>query len=151
MYVARELEPSSLAGRPDPAHSSQARTLPSPLGVSYSLRKYVLKHFPMEATLRTLAEPKRCEIVRLVWFSELPAAAIAAHFPDVTRSAISQHLGILRSAGLLTERRDGVRRLYSANHSEMEKLRQFIDSFWSDRLTRLRDLAESAEREKVSI
>lgn len=102
----------------------------------------------MEAALKTLGEPKRCEIVRLVWFEELPAAAIAAHFPDVTRSAISQHLGILRGAGLVTERRDGVRRLYSANQTEMGKLREFIDSFWSDSLTRLRDLAESAERAK---
>ena len=95
-----------------------------------------------------LGEPRRCEILRLVWSEELPAAEIAAHFPEVTRSAISQHVGVLRSAGLLTERRDGVRRLYSANRSEMGKLRDFLDSFWSDRLVRLRDLAESAERTK---
>lgn len=99
--------------------------------------------------MKTLGEPKRCEIVRLVWFEELPAAAIAAHFPDVTRSAISQHLGILRSAGLVTERRDGVRRLYSANQAEMGKLREFVDSFWLSSLTRLRELAESTERARI--
>jgi DNA-binding transcriptional ArsR family regulator len=99
----------------------------------------------METLLRTLAEPKRCEIVRLVWSQELAAAEIATHFPDVTRSAISQHLGVLRHAGLVTERRDGVRRLYSANQTEMAKLREFLDSFWSESLLRLRDLAESAQ------
>jgi DNA-binding transcriptional ArsR family regulator len=102
----------------------------------------------MDTLLRTLGEPKRCEIVRLVWSEELPAAEIAAHFPDVTRSAISQHLGVLRNAGLVTERRDGVRRLYSANQAEMTKVREFLDSFWSESLLRLRDLAESAESPK---
>jgi DNA-binding transcriptional ArsR family regulator len=66
----------------------------------------------------------------------------------VTRSAISQHLGVLRNAGLVTERRDGVRRLYSANQAELERLRAFLDSFWSDSLVRLRDLAESSEPAK---
>jgi len=98
--------------------------------------------------LKILGERKRCEIVRLVWSEELPAAEIAARFPDVTRSAISQHLGVLRNSGLLTERRDGVRRLYSANQAEMGKLREFLDSFWSQSLVRLRDLAESAEQAK---
>jgi DNA-binding transcriptional ArsR family regulator len=102
----------------------------------------------VETLLKTLGEPKRCEIVRLVWSRELAAAEIAAHFPDVTRPAISQHLGILRSAGLVTERREGTRRLYSANQDEMEKLRDFLDSFWSQSLEKLRDLAEAAEASK---
>lgn len=78
-----------------------------------------------------------------MWSEELPAADIAAHFPLVTRSAISQHLGVLRRTGLVHERRDGTRRLYSANHKEFVKLREFLDSFWTDSLERLRDLAES--------
>jgi DNA-binding transcriptional ArsR family regulator len=102
----------------------------------------------VESLLKTLAEPKRSEIVRLVWSRELAAAEIATYFPDVTRSAISQHLGVLRTAGLVTERRDGARRLYSANQAEMEKLREFLDSFWSERLDRLRGLAESTEQSK---
>jgi DNA-binding transcriptional ArsR family regulator len=102
----------------------------------------------VEALLKTLGEPKRCEIVRLVWSDELAAAEIAAHFPDVTRSAISQHLGVLRSAGLVTERRDGVRRLYTANQAEMGRIREFLDTFWSQSLVRLRDLSESSEPTK---
>lgn len=98
--------------------------------------------------MKTLGEPKRCEIVRLVWSEELPATEIASHFPDVTRSAISQHLGVLRRSGLVMERRDGTRRLYSVDRAEVARLREFLDSFWSNSLERLRDLAESAERLK---
>jgi DNA-binding transcriptional ArsR family regulator len=102
----------------------------------------------MDTAFRALAEPRRREILKLVWTEELPAAHIAARFPDVTRSAVSQHLGVLRGANLVIERRDGTRRLYRANHAEMERLRQFLDEFWTGSLQRLQQLAESAEREK---
>ena len=69
----------------------------------------------MDAALKALAEPRRRAILRLVWSQELPATAIAEHFPDVTRPAISQHLTVLKEADLVTERRDGTRRLYRAN------------------------------------
>lgn len=98
--------------------------------------------------LRTVGEPRRCEIIRLVWSDELAAAEIASHFPDVTRSAISQHLGVLRRSGLLNERRDGTRRLYTVNQGELAKLKAFIDSFWTTSLEKLRDLAESSEQMK---
>jgi len=98
--------------------------------------------------LKSLGDDKRCEIVRLVWSDEMAAAQIAAHFPEVTRSAISQHLTILRRADLLKERRDGTRRLYSVNKSELAKLRAFLDSFWTTSLERLRDLAETTERDR---
>ena len=102
----------------------------------------------MDTVFRALAEPRRREILKLVWAVELPAAQIAARFDDVTRSAVSQHIGILREAGLVLERRDGTRRLYRANHAEMDRLRQFLDEYWTGSLQRLQDLAESAEREK---
>lgn len=102
----------------------------------------------MDAALKALAEPRRREIIRLVWSRELPATDIASHFTEVTRSAISQHLGVLREAGLVSERRDGTRRLYRANPDEMAKLRTFLDDYWSSGLERLRDVAEAAERKK---
>ena len=101
----------------------------------------------MDAALKALAEPRRREILRLVWVRELPATDIAGHFGDVTRSAISQHLGVLREAGLVTERRDGTRRLYRAQQDEMAKLRAFLDEYWTSGLERLRDVAEAAERD----
>src|ERR1700691_3671123 len=102
----------------------------------------------VDTAFRALAEPRRREILKLVWTDELPAAQIAARFDDVTRSAVSQHLGVLRDAALVTERRDGTRRLYRANHAQMDRLRQFLDEYWTGSLMRLQDLAESAERAK---
>src|ERR1019366_9847500 len=102
----------------------------------------------MDTAFKALAEPRRREILRLVWNEELPAAEIAARFDDVTRSAVSQHLSVLREAELVIERRDGTRRLYRANHVQMERLRRFLDGDWNTSLQNLQDLAESAEREK---
>jgi DNA-binding transcriptional ArsR family regulator len=99
----------------------------------------------MDGALKALAEPRRREILRLVWSVEMPASQIAARFEDITRSAVSQHLGVLRGAHLVIERRDGTRRLYRANHNEMAKLRSFLDDFWAESLDRLRDLAEASE------
>jgi DNA-binding transcriptional ArsR family regulator len=81
----------------------------------------------VDAAFTALAQPRRREILRLVWSTEMPASHIAAKFDDITRSAVSQHLSVLRSAELILERRVGTRRLYRANHSEMEKLRRFLD------------------------
>jgi DNA-binding transcriptional ArsR family regulator len=103
---------------------------------------------PADAALKALAEPRRREILRVVWAQELPATDIASRFPDVTRSAISQHLGVLREAGLVSERREGTRRLYRANSDEMAKLRAFLDHYWTTGLERLRGAAEAAERRK---
>jgi len=102
----------------------------------------------MNAALKALAEPRRREILRLVWSEELPATQIATQFSDVSRSAVSQHLGVLREAELVIERRDGTRRLYRANHAQMDRLRRFLDEYWTESLQRLQDLAESTEREK---
>jgi DNA-binding transcriptional ArsR family regulator len=102
----------------------------------------------MEAALKALAEPRRREILRLVWSEELPATAIAASFSEVTRSAISQHLGVLREAGLVDERREGTRRLYRSNHHQMARLRTYLDDYWTTGLERLRDVAEAAEARK---
>ena len=106
----------------------------------------MLNLLKVDSALKALAEPRRREILRLVWSTELPASDIASHFAEVTRSAISQHLGVLREAHLVTERRDGTRRLYRADHREMALLRDFLDRYWTDGLHRLRDAAEAAER-----
>jgi DNA-binding transcriptional ArsR family regulator len=99
----------------------------------------------MDAAFKALAEPRRRAILRLVWSQELPATAIAEQFSDVSRPAISQHLSVLKEAELVTERRDGTRRLYSANTATMAELRAFLDDYWSSGLERLRDVAEAAE------
>jgi DNA-binding transcriptional ArsR family regulator len=99
----------------------------------------------VDAALKALAEPRRREIVRLVWSEELPATSIADHFADVTRPAISQHLGVLKEAGLVSERRDGTRRLYRARQDEVRKLLEELDRYWTTGLERLRDASEAAQ------
>jgi DNA-binding transcriptional ArsR family regulator len=101
----------------------------------------------VDVAFKALAEPRRREILHMVWSKEMPASHIAARFEDITRSAVSQHLGVLREAELILERRQGTKRLYRANHAEMAKLRSFLDGFWSDSLERLRELAEATQRE----
>ena len=95
----------------------------------------------MEAALRALAEPRRREILRLVVNRERSAGEIASHF-DVTRPAISQHLAVLREAGLVTERRAGTRRLYRARPGGTAELRAWLEDFWDDGLARLKRAAE---------
>lgn len=102
----------------------------------------------MDAALKALAEPRRRAILRLVWSQELPATEIADQFRDVSRPAISQHLAVLKEADLVTERRDGTRRLYRANPSTMAELRAFLDDYWTSGLERLRDVAEADQDRK---
>jgi DNA-binding transcriptional ArsR family regulator len=99
----------------------------------------------MEAAIRAIAEPRRREILRLVWDAELPAGEIASHF-EVTRPAISQHLRVLKAANLVSERREGTRRLYRARPETLAELRAFLEGFWDEGLGRLRRVVEKEER-----
>jgi len=101
----------------------------------------------MDAALKAIAEPRRRQILVLVRASELSAGEIAAHF-DITRPAVSQHLTVLKEAGLLSERRDGTRRLYRARPEAFMELKRFLEEFWDDRLARLREEAVRKERRK---
>lgn len=103
----------------------------------------------MERALRAIAEPRRREILRLVAERELPAGEIASHF-DVTRPAISQHLQVLKAAGLVRERRDGTRRLYRSRPEGLAELREFLAEFWEGRLRLLGTAAEAEERRTTS-
>jgi DNA-binding transcriptional ArsR family regulator len=100
----------------------------------------------MDATLKAIVEPRRRDILRLVARNELTAGEIAAHFA-VTRPAVSQHLTVLKEAGLLAERRLGTRRLYRARPEGLAELRSYLADFWDDRLDVLKQEAEQAERE----
>jgi DNA-binding transcriptional ArsR family regulator len=101
----------------------------------------------MEAALRALVEPRRREILRLVVDRERSAGEIASHF-DVTRPAISQHLGVLKDAGLLVERREGTRRLYRVRPEGLDDVRAFLDEFWGEGLERLKTVAEQDQRRR---
>ena len=101
----------------------------------------------METALKAIAEPRRRAILRLVRDGELSAGEIAAHF-DVTRPAVSQHLTVLKEAGLVSERRNGTRRLYRASPEGLAELRAFLEEFWGERLETLKRDAEREEKEE---
>jgi DNA-binding transcriptional ArsR family regulator len=102
----------------------------------------------MQAVMDAVVEPRRREILRLVRDAELPAGEIASRFPDVSRPTVSEHLRVLREAGLVTERREGTRRLYRARREGLLSLREFLDGLWDERLDDLRLQAEHEERSR---
>jgi DNA-binding transcriptional ArsR family regulator len=101
----------------------------------------------MEAALRAIAEPRRRQILELVRERELSAGEIASQF-EITRPAISQHLGVLKEAGLVDERRNGTRRLYRARPQGLAELKTFLDAFWDAKLEALQREAEREEARK---
>ena len=96
----------------------------------------------MQAVLEAIASPRRREILRLVWDTELSAGQIAASF-DVSWPAISQNLRVLREAGILTERRDGNRRLYRANETGLGALVDVLRQMWAIDLGSLKRAVET--------
>jgi DNA-binding transcriptional ArsR family regulator len=99
----------------------------------------------MQTVVQAISEPHRREILSLVRGRELSAGEIAAQF-DVTRPAISQHLTVLKNAGLVSERREGTRRFYQARPEGLAELRSYLDGFWEKRLERLKLAAEQEQR-----
>jgi DNA-binding transcriptional ArsR family regulator len=97
----------------------------------------------METALRALSDPGRRRILTLVRDEEHSAGEIAAEF-TVSWPAVSQHLRVLKEAGLVTERREGTRRLYRARPEGLDDVRAFLDEFWDDKLERLKREVERA-------
>ena len=103
----------------------------------------------VETVLKAIAEPRRQEILRLIWQRERAAGDVAAHF-DVSRPAISKHLRILKEAGLLEERRVGTQRLYRARRERLADARRFLESFWDEGLAAIKRSAEDDARDRRS-
>lgn len=80
--------------------------------------------------VRLVAEPHRREILRLIWNEERSAGHIASAF-DVTFGAISQHLTILRRAGLVVVRKEGTRRFYRANRDALGPVAPMLEAMWA--------------------
>lgn len=99
------------------------------------------------AKIQALSNETRFKIVDLVREQEMSAGTIARRF-KLTRPAVSQHIGILREAGLLDERRVGQQRLYVVRSEGFDELVTFVEGFWRVRLRRLKLAAEAMERSK---
>lgn len=91
-----------------------------------------------------IAAPKRREILRLLAGGELSAGEVASRF-DVTPPAISQHLKVLKDVGLVSERRDGTRRMYSVRPAGLADLHSFLAEVLPGRLELLKQAAEAEE------
>src|SRR3954466_13976287 len=92
----------------------------------------------MEEALRAIANPRRRAMLELVWDDERPAGEIARR-SGLSAPAASQHLRVLREAGLVSVRVDANRRLYRAEPARVAELRGALEAFWGERLVRLRD------------
>ena len=99
----------------------------------------------MDIALRALAEPRRRDILRLIYSKELSSGEISSHF-EVTGPAISQHLKVLVDAGLVTMRKQGTKRLYKARPEGLAEVRAYLDGFWEENLQQLKMAAEAEER-----
>jgi len=96
--------------------------------------------------LQVIAEPRRREILNLVWTEEKAASEIASEF-DVTFGAVSQHLSILREARLVSMRKDGNRRLYQADQEALGPYRAILEAMWSDTLQQLSETIEAENQD----
>jgi DNA-binding transcriptional ArsR family regulator len=97
--------------------------------------------------LKAVADPTRRRILELVKNEPASVAEIASHF-EATQQAISQHLQLLRNAGLLEFRKVGTRHLYAVRTDGFEPIAQFLEEFWPERLRALKATAEKRARRK---
>ena len=100
-----------------------------------------------DAVLKALSDPHRRHMLKLVQTSELAAGQIAVHF-TMTQQAVSLHLKTLARAGLLNERRDGTRRMYSLRPEGLETVRDVLSELWPDALSRLKRAVEAGKTQK---
>jgi len=98
-----------------------------------------------EMVLAVLADPTRRQVFERLRAGPCPVNAIAAGLP-VSRPAVSQHLKVLKDAGLVEERSEGVRRIYSLRREGLLELREWLDSFWDDALLAFKIEAERSFR-----
>jgi DNA-binding transcriptional ArsR family regulator len=92
-----------------------------------------------QATFRALADPTRRALIELLGTGEQSVMELVRWF-DVSQPAISQHLGLLREAGLVTERRSGRQRLYQLRAQPLEQVYDWVAHyrrFWDHRLAAL--------------
>jgi DNA-binding transcriptional ArsR family regulator len=97
--------------------------------------------------LQVIAAPRRLRILELVWERELSAGEIAEQF-EVSWSAVSQQIRVLKDAGFLSERRSGNSRFYRTDQAALGPLRAVVEDHWRTSLDRVKDLAEREQQDK---
>jgi DNA-binding transcriptional ArsR family regulator len=100
----------------------------------------------MDVALKAIADPRRQEILRLVWSQERAAGMMSPATSMSSRPAISKHLRVLKEAGLVEERRSGTLRLYRARTESIVEMRRFLESFWDEGLQAIKEAAEAGSK-----
>jgi DNA-binding transcriptional ArsR family regulator len=100
------------------------------------------------AAIEALGDPTRRAVFECLRGGPRPVGEIAAGLP-VSRPAVSQHLRVLRGAGLVTAERQGTRRLYSVDANGVAAVRDYFDSFWADALAAFKAAAEAGAERKI--
>jgi DNA-binding transcriptional ArsR family regulator len=99
-----------------------------------------------DAVHRALADANRRRILRLVRDTPRSVGDIASHF-TISQQAVSQHLAVLKAAGLVVERPAGARRLYMVRPDGLRPVREFLDEFWPTQLAALKRVVETDQHE----
>lgn len=99
--------------------------------------------------LDALGDPTRRAVLELVRGRERAVGDIARRLP-VSRPAVSQHLRVLKEAGLVRDRQDGTRRLYSVDTEGLLALREYLERYWDANLAAFADAAEADESEDTN-
>jgi len=98
-----------------------------------------------QTAIQALADPTRRAVFEQLRDGPSPVGKLAAALP-VTRPAVSQHLKVLKNAGLVQERKMGTRRIYSVQTQGLIELRRYLESFWNEVLTAFEEEANQAGR-----
>jgi DNA-binding transcriptional ArsR family regulator len=100
-----------------------------------------------EKAFAALADPSRRRVFERLRAGPMSVGALAKHMP-VSRPAVSQHLKVLKEAGLVTDHAEGTRRVYSIDPQGLAALRSWLDQFWDDALAAFRAEAERKPKSK---
>ena len=101
-----------------------------------------------ESALQALGDPTRRAVLEQLRGGPLAVGEIAARLP-VSRPAVSQHLRVLKEAGLVMERQNGTRRLYRVDPNGLAGLRAYLEGFWDEALASFKAVAEEHERRRT--
>ena len=100
-----------------------------------------------EVSITALADPTRRSIFERLRHGPRAVGQLASGLP-VSRPAVSQHLRVLKEAGLVSERRDGTRRLYRIEPEGLDELREYFERFWDEALEAFKEAAEREQEEE---
>src|ERR687888_370245 len=100
-----------------------------------------------ESALQALGDPTRRTVLEQLRGGPLAVGEIASRLP-VSRPAVSQHLRVLKEAGLVTERQNGTRRLYRVDPDGLAEVREYLEAFWEEALASFKAAAEAKEGRK---